>query len=170
MNKVDQSGFTLIELIVYMGLLGILLAVMSEVFLGILATKVESESNSQVVVDGNFIHARITYDIRRADRIIAPSIGQTSAGITLGIIEGGVEQVYQYAVVGNTLTITQGNNTDVLNGSSTRISQFSVTRIGNSETMESAKDTLSIAYTVQSVYELRQGPDELPFQLTAGLR
>lgn len=159
-----KKGFTLIELIIYMGLLGILLTIMSEVFIGILNLKLASESNSQVVLDGNFIQTRLTYDVHRAERIIAPDIGQTGGVLTLAIVEEGVEQVYQYALVGDALTITRGSDSDVLSADDSRVTEFSVTRIGNSETLASAKDTLSFLYTVKS------GRDELPFELSVGLR
>ena len=171
MKKIyKRYGFTLIELTIYIGLLGILIAVMSQVFVATLSVKLDSEGNAFVVQDGNYILNRINYDIHRASRIISPTIGQTGSGLSLGIIENGVERVYQYTLSNQSLTLSDGITTDAVHGGSTLISNFQVTRVGNSLSVPDAKDTVQVIFTVASNYVVSSGVQQMTFQTTEGLR
>lgn len=153
-----------------MGLLSILLVILSQVFVATLGVKLESESNAAVVQDGNYIHTRLAYDISRAQRIVEPNLGVSSSQLTLGIIENGVEVLYTYSMSGDTLTLSDGSTTDMVHSDSVTIPQFVVTRIGNSDTVTDAKDTVKISYTVQSVYQRSSGTDSLSYEISLGLR
>ncbi len=163
------SGFTLIEMVLYMGLLSILIAIMSQMFIATLGVKIESEAGSSIQQDGNYIFSRIAYDIHRASRIIAPELGESGSIISLGIIEGGVERIYQYVLENNTLTLADGVTTEPIHSADTNVSTFTVTRVGNSATIINAKDTLHLFITITSVNALT-GAQQMTFQSTAGLR
>lgn len=169
-NKKYTNGFTIIEMVIYMGLLSILIALMSQLFIATLGVKVESEANTSVQQDGNYIISRITYDIHRASRIITPALGQTGSTLSLGIIESGVEQIYTYLLANTTLTLSDGSTTDSIHSATTHISTFTVTRVGNSATRANAKDTIQFHVTLSGVYSLPSGVQQMTFQSTAGLR
>src|SRR3989344_6301854 len=69
-----QKGFTLIELIIYMGLLVILLSVLTSIFMSSLDVQLESQANSAVEQDGSYILSRLAYDIHRAEAISIPDM------------------------------------------------------------------------------------------------
>lgn len=165
-----QLGFTIIELVVYIGLLSILIAVMSQVFVATLGVKLESESDTGVSQDGNYIITRLAYDIRRASRIISPNVGESASMLSLGIIEGGIEQVYEYTLTGDTLSLSDGVTTESIHGDTTTISDFSVSRFGNSGTITDARDTIQFILTVTSTYTVPLGAQQMTFQSTEGLR
>ena len=166
----NNHGFTLLEIVIYIGLLGILLVVMSQVFIAILGTKLNSDSSAGVAQDGAYMLARLSYDIHRAARIVSPNLGASSSTLVLEATDSGVLRTYTYALTDGLLTLSDGINTDRINGGGTTISQFSVTRIGNSDIIPDAKDTLKIALTEESTYTRSSGIETMVFQTTIGLR
>ena len=165
-----HTGFTLIELTIYMGLVAIFLLFMSNVFVSIMSVKLETESKSPLYEDTNYIIGRLTYDMHRASRIIVPLVGQSGPVVSLGIIENGTEHTYQYALNGTVLTLSDGVTTDRLNANSINISQFTATRVGNSASIPSAKDTLQILLTAASTNQFASGPKTITIQSTIGMR
>src|SRR3989344_7005102 len=125
-----QKGFTLIELIIYMGLLVILLSVLTSIFMSSLDVQLESEANSAVEQDGSYILSRLTYDIHRAQSIATPAIGDPPAG-SFGLVVNGVNFTYSIDA-GNNLVLQEGlGPNNKLNGYDASISNLLVTRLGN---------------------------------------
>lgn len=171
MNKTtNHKGFTLLELTIYAGLLGIFLLFISKAFISILSVKLETESTSPLYEDANYIIGRLTYDIHRASRIISPLVGQSGSSLMLGIIEQGNEHIYRYALENDTLTLSDGATTDRLHAESIDVNQFTVTRIGNSATNPLAKDTLQIQLSLLSTIQQSSGSKTITLESTIGLR
>lgn len=165
-----QQGFTLLELLLYIGLTSILITIMSQVFLATLGVRLESQNTTSVQQDGRYILARMAYDIHRAKSITIPSLGQTAMGMTLVIEENGIDETYRYTVEGRDLLLTVGTQSATLNSQGSGITSLSVTRLGNSDTISSAKDTLSISLALEDSATVSAGAQVLELQTTAGLR
>lgn len=134
-------GFTLIEILIYMGLMAALITVLTNVFVTVLETQLESSSVSVVEIDGRYVLSRLIYDIHRATSITTPAVaGQTSPGLTLNI--GGPNHTY---------TVTDGvlylDGSSRLTSIDTSVSNLSFTRVGNS----TDNDTLRISFTLTSL-------------------
>ena len=109
------AGFTLTELLLYMGLTVIFLGVLTDIFVTTLDVKKESEATSAVEIDGRFILSRLMYDVNNADAITVPaSLGESSTTLTLEL--DGVIDTFTFA--GDNLTL----NGDKLNSSESKIS------------------------------------------------
>src|SRR3990172_1905169 len=81
-----RTGFTLIEIIIYMALLSIFLLTLTDIFVSILDVQLESDATSAVEQDGRFILSRISYYIPRATDISTPpQIGQTRSNLIMTI-------------------------------------------------------------------------------------
>jgi len=161
-NKI-RTGFTLIELILYMALMSIFLIVLSELFISILEVRKESEAVSSVEQDGRFILTRLNYDLNRATSVTTPaSLGETSTNLV--IVIGG--DTFTYALTGSNFQLTNTNGTDNINSSGSQISDISFKRIGNS----GGNPTIKIAYTVTSVTQRVGGAEVKTFNTTIGLR
>lgn len=112
MKKFLNRGFTLVELIIVMGMTSIFIVVLSDIFVGIAANRLESEATASVAEDGRFILAKLTNDIQRADSVITPedldvnvtNITASSATITWQTVISSNSQV-QYGP-----TISYGSN------------------------------------------------------------
>lgn len=162
-KPLTQSGFTLIELIIYMGILSVLLLVFSNFFATIIDTRLSSQKVTSVDQDREYLFNRLLYDVHRATAITAPAaIGQS--GNTLTLIIDGTAHTYQ--ITGTTLTLTNPSDTYQLNSHDTRITSFTVTRVG----VNSFTETVRISLTLESQAVTNTGPETRTIQTTIGLR
>lgn len=158
-----NSGFTLVELIIYMGLLTMLILIFTQIFTSILDNQLSSESNSQVAEDGRYIYSRFIYDVNRAQSIVTPAnLGDSSNTLSL-IINN---QAYNYASSSGNLLLTDPTGSYALNGFGTKISNLQFTKIGN----VNGKPTVRINFTIVSNISLHGVSETKSFQTTAGLR
>ena len=163
-NKNTIRGFTLIEMLIYMGLLSIFLVVLVDVFIATLNVRIEAAAVAGVEQDGRFIISRLSYDITRASSITTPaSLG--ASGSTLTIVISG--STYTYSVVsGNLQVVINGSETINLNSSETTISGLTFLRIGN----VGGKDTIQIQFTTTSSNLKKSGSETRTFKTTVGRR
>jgi prepilin-type N-terminal cleavage/methylation domain-containing protein len=160
-----QRGFTLVELLIYIGMLSILFTVLTQIFGSILDAQLESEATSSVQQDGRFILSRLTYDTRRAQAIVIPAaLGSQSTSLQLTI--SGVN--YTYGLSGGNLELTNNLGINAINSGETTVSGLNFTRIGNS--VVNAKNTIQIEYTVTSKVVRPKGQETKDFKTTIGIR
>lgn len=159
-----HKGFTLVELIIVMGVTSILLVVMTDIFTTLAKVRTESEATSAVAQDGRFILARLEYDIKRATSITTPAaLGNTAN--TLALVIGGV--TYTYSISGsNNLQVVNNIGTNTLNGSDTTVSGLSVQKLGNS----GGKETLQLNFSVTSKAVQSSGTLTKTYTTTVGRR
>lgn len=161
--KKNIKGFTLIELIMYIGLFSILLLVMTQIFTWILDIQLESQATSSIFQDGQYITNRISYDIQRAQSIILPATnGQSTNNLELNI-DG---TTYIYTIINNNITVSNNLDTNALNSSNTNISNLTFKRVGNT----SGKDTVNLSFTITSNIRRPSGYQTRNFQTTVGTR
>jgi prepilin-type N-terminal cleavage/methylation domain-containing protein len=165
-----ENGFTLIELLVYIALTSILIAIMSQVFLATVAIRLESQNTTSVQQDARYMLSRISYDIRRATAINAPSLGQQASAASMLIHENGADMVYAYSLSGTDLILTVGTQSAQLNSDGSQVTSLSISRMGNSATLPEAKDTLSIMLTLSDSGETQINSQTLQMRTTVGLR
>ena len=159
----QQSGFTLVELLLVMALFAMLLTALTDMFVSVLHVQSESETNAVVMSDGRYILSRVGYDITHATAVSTPAaIG--GSGASLVITVGG--NAYTYALSGGNLQLTNNNGTNNLNTSETTISGLTFQRIGNA----GGKDTIRMTFTVTSKATSNQGAKTETFTTTVGRR
>lgn len=142
-----QKGFTLVELLIYMGLLSILLITITEMFVAILDIKVASESLSQVEQDTQYIYHRLSYDIQRADSISTPTNpGDSSPTLSLSISG----ENYSYGVNSQNLELTNDSGTFILNGNGTKVTSTNFTKIGPATGNQTTKINITVEGTAQT--------------------
>ncbi len=158
-----QGGFTLVELLIYMGLLTVLVLIFTDIFTTIIDNQLGSKNTSNVADDGRYIYSRFIYDVGRASQVTEPSVfGSTSA--TMKLVIGG--QNYTYSLTNNNIVVTDPTGSYVLNGEGSSVSNLLFTKVGS----PSAKDTVRINFTVSGNVTTRGISDQQIFQTTAGLR
>ena len=158
-----KKGFTLVELMIFMGMFSILLVVFSQIFGQIVDTRLESESHSSVVQDGNYLLNRLMYDIVIASGINLPAtVG--SSDTNLNITVAGEDHIYSLS--GDNLVLIINSDVYQLNSVNTTISNLNFQRIGNDD----GKDTIRYSYTVTSKIDRPAGPESQDYQTTVGLR
>lgn len=165
MKKLRKQGFTLVELLIYMGILSILLGILTNIFVSALDVQLESEATTSVAEDSNYILSKLTYDLHRAQSIAIPNTLGGTAG-NFQIVIGGVN--YTYNIDGNSnLVLTNNLGTNNLNGYDTSISNLSVTRLGNAGKIE---DTLDISFDITSRVKRHKGFEAKNLKTNLSLR
>lgn len=157
------SGFTVVEMLLYMGLLSGFLVVLTSIFLSALDVSSESQSFTRVEEDGRYILARLQYDIARSQAVTIPMTLGSSTN-TLQMTIGGVGTTYSLS--GTNLIITTGSGTNALNSFGSQVSGFTVVRLGN----PGGKESVTVDVTVTSVTQRPSGPEVRSFRMTQGVR
>lgn len=158
-----NKGFTIVELLIYMGLLVVMIVLFTQIFVSILDNQLRSTNTSNVADDGRYIYSRFIYDLNRADSIASPSAyGSSSAAMTLLI--DGVNNTYTAS--NGSLLVTTPGGTYILNGYGSTVSNLLFTKVGT----PSAKGTVRMQFTVTGSINSRGLLDVQNFQTTAGLR
>lgn len=147
MIKKFQKGVTIIELIVYIGLLSIFMLVLVDVFVTILNAKLETESTSTLNQDARYIYSRLAYDVTNANSFTIPSSSQ------LSLNSGSIK----YVLSGGDLLL----NSVKLNSLDTKIDSISFIKIAN---------TVQISFTIKSLITLPSGEATRTISTTLGPR
>lgn len=135
-----KKGFSIIEMILYAGLLVLFLGVLSNLFLSSLDIKTESEATSYLGQDARLVLSRLNYDIKRADSIVTPVLGASSSTLILNI--GGIN--YTYNLSGENVVLTNNLGSANLNGSETGVTNINFERVGN----VGGKNSIKISFTM----------------------
>lgn len=159
----NQKGFTLIEMLIYMGLLSILLISITDMFVAVLNVKLESEATSAVEQDSQFIINRLNYDISRATNIAQPANpGDISTSLSLDI----AGETFTYQLNGNNLELTNNSGTYAINSNQTTVPTLSFLKIGS----PGGKATARITLEIESVTQTHAGTESKNFVWTVGTR
>ncbi len=141
-----QVGFTIVELLIYMGLLTILMTIVTRLFTATIDVQLASEAIGGVEEDSRFIYSRLAHDLSRADSIVTPAIpGATSTSLT--IMVGSVP--YTYSLSGTNLMLGSAS----LNSYMTGISNITFTMLGPDD----GKKSIQVKYTVTSTIQSSSG-------------
>lgn len=161
-NSQCRSGFTLVEMLIYMGLFVILLGVFIQLFSSLISTQLNSQGSSGVSEDTKYILSRLAYDIGRSQNIISPLQGVSSSSVEL-VINGSI---YTYASSSGNLILSNNSGNSQLNGSDTTVSNLSFTPVGSS----SGKYTIKINLTLTSLEKNHNNQESEVIQTTLGNR
>lgn len=157
-----RKAFTLVELIIFMGIFSILIFIISDLFVNSLKAKSQGESVAVVNQDADFVLAKLEYDLHQGYGLTQPSLGLT--GSSVSFLKGG-EQI-TYRLSGNNLERVIGTDVQVLNSYRTRITTAEFTNIGNA----TGKSTVKIAITFESTTLTEGKPEVISLDTTVGLR
>ncbi|OGM05883.1 hypothetical protein A2125_00995 [Candidatus Woesebacteria bacterium GWB1_43_5] len=156
-------GFSLIEILLYMGLLGIFLFSLTNLFVSSIDVRLESEAKSSVEQDGRYLLSRFRYDISQASQVLLP-VGVGDQGDSLQIARGGVN--YTYSLVDGNIIVSDGASQDQLNSSRVEVTSLNFQRLGN----VGGKNTVTITYALSSRTIRPQGPEVRNYELVFGIR
>ncbi len=157
-----KIGFTLIELIIYIGLLSTLLIVLTQTFTSIIQARLDSEATSNVDQDANYILNRLIYDVSRSSKITSPS-SYGSASTTALVTINGIGTTY--SLNNGVLQLTNNLGTFRLNSINTLISNLQFTKIGINDL-----DTLKVSFRVTSIAVRASGNDIKDYEITVAPR
>jgi hypothetical protein len=136
------AGFTLVELLLYMGLFTGFIVILSGLFISTLEAQLDASSNSRTSQDSWYLISRLGYDFYRSTTITAPSInGETTGHL---ILENDISSV-TYSLVNNKITITENGVTTSLLSENVMATNLSFEKLG----VEDGSSTVSIYFELQ---------------------
>lgn len=157
-----NKGFSLVELIIYMGLMTTFLVVLLDVFTTSLSTRLSSEATSVLAMDSRFIFSKLAYDIQNADSVLLPATG--SSGTTLRLVKNSV--TYTYSSSSGKLVVDDGSGGVSLNGSDTDLTGLIFQNVGATGT----EPMIKYSVTLRSNIELPGSDRFQTIDSTIGLR
>lgn len=158
-----KKGFTLLELIIYMGVFSMILLILVQIFGVALDIMGESQAKSTVSQDGEYINLRLGYDIKRAESVNVPlAIGEERE--TLEIVING--ENYRYSLVNGVLILTNNSGSFDLSGFDTVVSNLKFKKLG----YENGKDSVTVSFTLSSKTLYRNKTETKNFQSAFGVR
>jgi len=160
-----RGGFTLIELVIYIGVLSILLVSLSSVFTSIIDVQLDSTSTSSVNQDGRYLLSKLLYDVKSSSSIVIPATpGSQSSTMQLTI--NSINYTYSASSSGYFKVVNTSTwEANALNSYDTSVSGLTFTRIGNG----GSSDDIQVSFTVSSRNTERAGAVESKsFQTTLG--
>lgn len=158
-KRMKQKGFTLVELIIYMGLLAILMTILTRLFTATIDVQLSSEATGAVEEDSRYIYSRLAYDLTRADSIVTPASPGVSAN-SLTMMIGPV--VNTYSVSNTSLMLANDQGVSELNSYGTSISNVLFTQLGP----VTGKKSIQVKYTITSTIQSSSGPDTRNMETT----
>lgn len=160
----QNTGFTLIELMIYFGLLSVLLLFVSQIFLTALETQSSTAARSTIQEDGRYVIAKLTYDINRATSITTPATPSGQLTNTLALVISG--STYTYSLSNNSLVVTGPSGTDYLTGYDAAVANLQFQRLGN----PNGKNTIQINFTLESTTDTKTVTPSRTYQTSIGIR
>lgn len=158
----SQKGFSLIETIVYFTLLSIILLMLTDLFLRLSDSFLESKSKGQIEIEGERAIRRLIYDIRRTDSLITPpNPGDVSTTLELDI--NGTSHIYSL----NSATIElDDGQINSLSSNTVAVQQLTFTNISTAAT----KPTIKINFSLDSATTTKTGVESKGFETVVSLR
>ncbi|MFA6081702.1 MAG: hypothetical protein WC741_04845 [Patescibacteria group bacterium] len=160
----NKKSFTIIESLLYMGILSIILMVFIELFVSLTRVRLENESASNIQQDSSYLINKFIYDIHQAKSIGLPLHPSSQSNVLNTVING---ITYSYAIDSTkNLIMTDGVNNYQLNGYDTEVSRILFTRIGQDD----IHDVIKIEFTIVSRVQKSTGNESQSYETIVGLR
>lgn len=138
-----MRGFTLIEFIVYVAIIGVMSAIMTGFLWNMILGNVKETSYQEVQQNARFALAKITQETKKATGIISPVAGASSTSLSLSMAAGTTT----FNVAEQKLRITQDASSSDLTSEQVIVSNLQFTNLSYPDT----PGTIRIEMTIDHV-------------------
>jgi len=141
----SKKGFTLIEVIIYSGILALFFAAILVFVSNILGSVDSVQERNEVLANQEFIERKLNWILHIASQIQIPTVGATTSELKVLLNDASTAD---FVLSGNILTLKLGaGNAVALNSLRTNVTNFSVANTTTSPTQISVSlDVKSVAY------------------------
>lgn len=141
-----RSGFTLIEVLIYIVLFSIIVSGTILVFYQLLRSQAQNKSRSEVESEANFLMTKIAWALSGAQTINSPAPGATSTSLSVSKYNFAQNPLV-FDVSSGTLRLSRGGGTPAaLNNSAVQVSSVAFGHIAASGTApEGVQTTLTVS-------------------------
>lgn len=163
----DKSGFSLIELLLYLSLAGLLFFTLFSFLLIAFTGRIKSQAISEVEQQGSQIAQRITQAIRNADSVNYPAPGASSSTLSLAFADAAKNPTI-FDLSNNAIGIRYGTSSRiVLNGSRALLSNLLFANLSRPATPGIIRTTFTINTSTSTKQEFNYVKN---FSASASLR
>lgn len=148
MKTMRTRGFSLLELIIYIGILSLMVVILAGSFVSLTRGRTQSESRVEVESNARFALERISQDIWTASSLVTPILSTASSTLSLSV--AGTSVVYD--VVNGVLRRTVNAGTaEALTSSRVVVDPPTFTRLENYQsTLLATTTSVQVSMTVRS--------------------
>jgi Tfp pilus assembly protein PilW len=140
-----QSGYTLIELLLYVGLIGILLSAITALFGVSVDARVKNQTISEVNEQGIYALDYMAQVIRNGTTVSSPVAGSTGSSLTVTVPTASISPTI-FSVTSGVLQVKKGTATAVaLTNSKVKVDTFNVVNVTRSGTSSIIQISLTIS-------------------------
>lgn len=161
-------GFSLLELILYIAISGVILSISSSLFITLIEARQKHQAVTEVEAVGQQIVQLMTQTIRNAEAITGPTVGAIGPNLTLDVSAVSSDPTI-FDVASNQLRITEGATAVPISSTRVTVSGFSVTNLSRANTPgvvrfqftlthvnPAARQTYNVTRTFYATASLRQ--------------
>lgn len=139
-----QYGFTLLELLLYISLLGILLGSLGAFTSVLYQSRIKNEVVAEVDGQGIAVMQRITQTIRNAEGINSPATGSSASSTSINVIDSAKDPTL-FTLVSGAVTMKEGTDVALpLTSTKVTVSGLTFTNLSRSGT----DGTLRVQFTI----------------------
>jgi hypothetical protein len=143
-----QSGVTIVELLVYMGIFMGFLVLLSGMFVSTLDVQQTATDTARIEQDSQYLYSRLQYDINRATAVTTPANdGDTSQTLALTTATGNIS----YILDNNQLKLVSAAGTNVLTSPEIMATSVSFQKLGDGGDAKSIRIQLNLQSTKPGV-------------------
>lgn len=129
-----NAGFTLVELLLYVAIVGSLLIGITGFYATVIDTRVKTQTINEVNQQGTFMMDYILQTVRNASSITTPAVGATSTNLVLAVPTGSLSPT-TFSLNSSVLQVAEGSNAAVaLSNSEVRVSNLSLKNLSRGST------------------------------------
>lgn len=156
----NNKGFTLVELLLYISIVGAMILSVSAFLPLFMESRVKNQTISEVEQQGTQVLQLITQTIRNAETVTSPSQGVSASSLTLDVVDVAKDPTI-FDLSGSTIRIKEGVGSPI-SLTSSRVTGSSITFHNLSRT--STPGTIRIQFTISHVNP--EGRNEYDFSKT----
>lgn len=129
-----QTGYTLIELLLYVAMIGVLLSAVAYFFGAAAEARVKNQTVSEVDTQGTYVMDYMAETIRNATSVSSPTIGTSGSSLTLVVPVGSLSPTV-FSLSSGTIQVKEGTGAAAsLTSDDVVITSFTVKNLSRSGT------------------------------------
>ncbi len=144
----NQTGYTIIEMLLYIAVFSLIIGSILAVAISITNQRIQNQVNQEVDAQGRLVMSSITQSLRNASTINTPSVGNSSASLSLNTTTAANNPTVYDSVIDqnvNKVRIKVGSaSAEFLTSSRVSVSNLSFTN----RAISGGRDSIEISFTL----------------------
>lgn len=159
-RRATNAGYTLIELLLYVSMIGILLSAVTVFFATTADARIKNQTISEVNDQGIYVMSYITQTIRNATDVTVPTAGTSGASLTLTVPTGSLSPTV-FSLSSGVMQVKEGTGTAInLTSGKVQMTNLTVKNLTRSGT----NGIVQISFTIARINTA--GRNEYDYQRT----